>query len=261
MPCCSALCCCWLGRVGGAEGALGAPACASCPACPLPATVPLALPWRREALELAGVQPEALQAELVARQRAKQQRLYSGHAASQAHSPSAAAAPAARGASSAAAAASGTDPTTPTAGPLPREAEPAADASPPGGVLPGAQPAAAEPERGSAEWLAAQAAYEDAHLGQFERIMPPEDPALVRGRLRLFGWRLAWGHAALCWRLHGWGGARVAQPLKASPCTDVFPPSFKVQAAHYEELLQGALQVFYRCTMQGRNQQLLNSIK
>lgn len=34
-----------------------------------------------------------------------------------------------------------------------------------------------------------------------------------------------------------------------------------MQAAQYEELLGGALQIFYRTTMQGRNQQRLNEIR
>lgn len=134
------------------------------------------MPPLRETLELAGVRPERVQAELAAKDRAKQARLYSGHAASVAHSgpgsgsgggsgAAMAGAPtssSSAAASGAAAADGGTQPATPAAATT-------APHSP-----------AVEPERGSAEWLAAQQAWEDAHLGQFERVMPPPDPQLVR---------------------------------------------------------------------------------
>lgn len=97
------------------------------PTCSLPLPSP-----PREALELAGISGEAVTAELEAKERAKQRRLYGSSLSS---GDSAAAAP--------------------------------AEAPPP------------EPERGSAGWLAAQAAWEDAHLGGFDRILPPADPALA----------------------------------------------------------------------------------
>lgn len=118
---------------------------------------------RREALELAGVQSKRVRAEMALRERASQQRLYRGPAA-------AAAAP--EGCSQVAAPACAA--AEPAAG-----ADGAAAPGSPGGCLTGP---AEEPERGSAAWCAAQRAYEDAHMGRFERIMPPDDPALVRQR-------------------------------------------------------------------------------
>lgn len=137
----------------------------------------------REALELAGVQPERVQTQLAAKERAKQARLYSGHAACVSHSSSScasgmaatavlrepAAGPAASLGPAAAAWAAAATP-----GP-----EAGADPATPTAVAAASLGPAAEPERGSAEWLAAQEAYEDAHLGQFERVMPPPDPQLV----------------------------------------------------------------------------------
>lgn len=173
---------------------------------PLGISVPAssdAIPLCREALALAGVQPERVRLELEARGRAKLQRLYTGHASCVAHAAgssaagaataAAAAAPCAAhmGSRGAAAASSGavnssceqpgtcataaSVPATPMAAPAVGTTSPGAGGSRCGLLGPGG-----EPERGSVEWLAAQAAYEDAHLGQFQRIMPPADPELVR---------------------------------------------------------------------------------
>ncbi|PRW57894.1 zeta- subunit of COP-I complex [Chlorella sorokiniana] len=168
----------------------------------------------REALELAGVRPERVQAELAAKERAKQARLYNAHAASVAHGGSSTAS--SSGSTSAMAAQQKEVAGAPLSGPgsaavgsqqaaVEGSGEPATPTASAAGLGP-----AVEPERGSAEWLAAQQAYEDSHLGQFEWVMPPPDPQL---------------------------------------------------AAQYEELLAGALQIFYRSTMQGRNQQRLNEIR
>jgi hypothetical protein len=98
----------------------------------------------REALELVGVQPDRVQAELQAREQAKLQRLYAAANLSAKSQPW-------RGSSSYSACEMvGSTGSHCSAG-----------------------------GRGSAEWQAAQAAYEDAHLGQFERIMPPDNPQLV----------------------------------------------------------------------------------
>ena len=145
-----------------------------------------------ETLELAGVQPERVAAELAAQERAKQQRLYGGHHTAPPHPaapgapapPAAAAAPAAAApavsASSAAGKAAGPCSSQEGSGQAQPCASPGAAAAGSGCTLLGpAEPGAPEPPRGSAEWVAAQAAYEDAHLGLFERVMPPADPEQV----------------------------------------------------------------------------------
>lgn len=146
------------------------------------------VPSLSEALELAGVRPERVQAELAAKERAKQARLYSGHAASVAHS---AAGSSANNGSGIGAVerreVAGVPPGAASNGTVgPQEAAvegcstPATPTPPAAADAPGP---AVEAERGSAEWLAVQQAYEDAHLGQFEQVMPPLDPELVRGGL------------------------------------------------------------------------------
>lgn len=143
-------------------------------------------PSCREALELAGVRPERVQADLAAKERAKQARLYSVHGASVAHSTSSGTSSSGNGANAILAAQQGEAAGGPLgggSGAAVGSKEPAAegggDAATPVATAP--LGSAVEPERGSAEWLAAQQAYEDAHLGQFERVMPPPDPQLVRG--------------------------------------------------------------------------------
>ncbi|KAL4856100.1 Tubulin polyglutamylase ttll6 [Chlorella vulgaris] len=105
----------------------------------------------RESLELVGVQPERVHAELAAQEQVKQQRLYTG----------AATAAAARGA------------------PEPDSNSEAAVVSSMlcgGGCAPLDEGAdAPQSQRGSEQWLQAQREFEDAHLGQFERILPPAD--------------------------------------------------------------------------------------
>ena len=168
----------------------------------------------REALALAGVQPERLRSELDARERAQLQRLYrtqcaTGHASRVAQAagstssaagaagttataaPTAAQTGAGCGAAAAAASSSsaesssceqpGTGASAASVQATPMAAPAAGTTSPgAGGSRCGLLGPAGEPARGSAEWLAAQAAYEDAHLGQFERIMPPAEPEQVR---------------------------------------------------------------------------------
>lgn len=131
------------------------------------------------------MQPEQIRAELQAKERAKQQRLYNGHAACVAHAAAATTAAIATGGSGAAAAAVApagssdvSQESSSQAPPSSLPASPGAPTSCSGGCqLLGP---ATEPQRSSAEWLAAQTAYEDAHLGQFERVLPAHDPELVR---------------------------------------------------------------------------------
>lgn len=110
----------------------------------------------RESLELVGVHPERVHAELAAQELLKQQRLYAG----------AATAAAARGA------------------PEPDSNSEAAVVSSMlcgGGCAPLDGVAdAPQSQRGSEQWLQAQREFEDAHLGQFERILPPADSTTVR---------------------------------------------------------------------------------
>ena len=156
------------------------------------------------------MQPERVQAQLAAKERAKQARLYNGHADSVAHSSSGgactagvAAAAEQRDAVVAPAASNGSVTGAGEAAVAPGAEAGAGPVTPTGrGTAPAAAPLgpAGEPERGSAEWLAAQEAYEDAHLGQFERVMPPPDPQLVGGAKRL-GW---------------WGGVAARLPCSAA---------------------------------------------
>lgn len=151
-----------------------------------------------EALELAGVRPERVQAELAAKERVKQARLYSGHAVRVAHSAAAgqqlpgstAGGSTNSGGGSGATErreASGVPPGAASKGIAGQQQAAVEGCSTPATPTPPAAAAALgpalEPERGSAEWLAVQQAYEDAHLGQFEQVMPPLDPELVRGGL------------------------------------------------------------------------------
>lgn len=169
-----------------------------------------------QVLALAGAEPQRVQAELASKERAKHARLYNGHAACMAHAVAAAAAPPAGSRSPR----KGAKPSFPEAGApsgcppgpmsepsaaLPAESGAAGLAttghqpdvtnfSPCGSVSPGPDstaaglsaccaltgPAAGEPARGSPDWEAVQREYEDAHLGQFDRIMPPGDSEQVR---------------------------------------------------------------------------------
>ncbi len=170
-------------------------------------------PSFREALELAGVRPERVQADLAAKERAKQARLYSVHGASVAHSSSSGRSSSGNGGSAGVAA----QQREAAGGPLygssgatnSKEAATESTTEPATPTATAALGPAVEPERGSAEWLAAQQAYEDAHLGQFERVMPPSDPQLV-----------CWAGRVQCvLAMAAWSGARMLGAFGAQPVT------------------------------------------